>query len=150
MIIRKKNTSRAIGVLAAVFVLGAGFGGCDKKDEGEKKDSVTWPEKPADGAPVVMVFLEMEGEGEEMSASVRFFNFSDKAVKSIRMTLDYLGEGDKKLKDFPWGQTFAGNLSSKGHMKTRVGAFIPDGTQKVAARIRKVEFQDGTEWTAEE
>ncbi len=150
MITRKKKAGKLIGVLSAVLVVGVGFIGCDKKDEGDKKDSVTWPEKPADGAPVAMVFLEMKGEGEDMHASVRFFNFSDKGIKRISMTLDYLGEGDKKLKDFPWSQMFPRNLEAKGHFKSNVGAFLPEGTKKVNARMREVEFEDGTKWTAEE
>ncbi len=136
--------------IALVLILGfvIACGGKKEGDGGGGAD-VTWPAKPADGSPVVIESLSVapDRKGKDLEAKVRVFNFSDKDVTRISMTLDYLDGSGKKLKDFPWGMTGMPSLvAAKGFKDDEVGAFLPPETKKVAARIRNVEFKDGTKW----
>lgn len=139
------NARKLIGF--AVVALALACGG-KKGDGGKGGDSVKWPEKPADGAPVVGEFIEMTGEGEDMEAKIRFFNFTDKSIDRLQMTLHYLDGSGKELDDFPYTVMQGKLIDAKGHRTKEVGAFIPKETKKVTAEIREVQFTDGTTWSA--
>lgn len=110
-------------------------------------EEVKWPEKPADGTPVVIEFVKLVGEGDKKEAKMRVFNFEEKSVTRLNMMLDYLDKDGKKLKDFPWSaQASAGLVGAKEHKVKEMGAFIPDGTAKVVANLSEVEFRDGKTW----
>ena len=110
-------------------------------------EEVKWPEKPTDGTPVVIEFVKLVGEGDKKEAKMRIFNFEEKSVTRLQMTLDYLDKDGNKLKDFPWSAHAMGGLvGSKAHKVKEMGAFIPDGTVKVVANLAEVEFRDGTTW----
>jgi len=142
--------------LALVLILGFVFA-CGGKKEGEGAsggdDNVTWPAKPADGTPVVfeMVSVGPDKRGKDLEAQMRIFNFTDKDIKRVSVTLDYLDASGKKLKDFPWGMAGVPNVvPAKGTKVDGMGAFLPPETKKVEARVRSVEFGDGTKWEHKE
>ena len=92
---------------------------------------------------------DRDKKGKDLEAKMRVFNFADKEVKRISMTLDYLDGSGKKLKDFPWGMMGMPNVvGPKGTKVDEMGAFIPAETKKVEARVRSVEFGDGSKWEA--
>lgn len=110
-------------------------------------EEVTWPEKPADGTPVVIQFVKLTGEGDKKSAKMRVFNFGDQSVTRLVMSLDYLDKDGKKLGDFPWSQQAMGGIvGKKEHKVVEMGAFIKEGTTKVVANLSEVEFRDGKKW----
>ena len=128
---------------------------CGGKKEGDGgggggDENLTWPAKPADGAPVVFEFVSVgpDKKGKDLEAKVRMFNFTDKNVVRISATLDYLDGSGKKLKDFPWGMGGQNLLPAKGTKVDEVGAFIPAETKKVEVRVRSVDFDDKTKWEA--
>jgi hypothetical protein len=138
--------------LALILILGFVFA-CGGKKEGDggggADENVTWPAAPTDGQPVTLQFVSVgpDKRGKDLEAQMRVFNFSDKEVKRISMTLDYLDGTGKKLKDFPWGMMGVPNVvGPKGTKVDGMGAFIPAETKKVEARVRSVEFGDGTKW----
>ena len=134
-------TKRLHGILIALALLGLTACG------GDKKEQAPWPEKPADGTPVVVEFVALDGEGKKMSAKMRVFNFSDKAVSRVGLQLDYLDAQGKKLKDFPWSQQGMPQLvGPKGQEVAEMGAFLPPETAKVMAKVELVEFKDGSKW----
>jgi hypothetical protein len=133
--------------LIVLAVLGlAACGG--KKDDGGGGGAaeVKWPDKPADGTPVVFEFVEVAGKGDKLKAKMRMFNFSDKTVTRIVSTLDYLDGTGKSLKDFPWSMQGPALLDPKGTKDKDMGAFLPAETKKVNAKITGVDFGDGTKW----
>lgn len=110
-------------------------------------DEVTWPEKPADGTPVVIQFVKIAGEGDDMSAKMRVFNFGEQSVTRMQMTLEYLDADGKKLGDFPWSQhAMSGIVDKKAHKVVNMGALIKKGTTKVRAVLSEVEFRGGKTW----
>lgn len=120
---------------------------CGKKDEaGAKKDDVAWPAKPADDTPLVFQFVNLEGTGDDMKANLRVFNFTDKAVKAVKLRLHYLDAAGKELKSFPWGAAAPEIVGPKGTKVDDYGAFLPPETKSVNVTIREVEFSDGTKW----
>ena len=86
---------------------------------------------------------------KDLEAKVRIFNFSDKDVTRVSMTLDYLDGSGKKLKGFPWGMGGMPNVvPAKGTKVDEVGAFLPPETKKVQVHVKSVEFKDGSKWEA--
>jgi hypothetical protein len=138
--------------LVLILILGVfACGGKGDGGGGGGDEAVTWPAQPADGQPVTLQFVSVgpDKRGKDLVAKMRVFNFGDKDVKSIRMTLDYLDGTGKKLKDFPWGMAGMPNVvGPKGTKEEEMGAFIPAETKKVEARVRSVEFGDGSKWEA--
>lgn len=137
--------------LALILGLVIACGGKKEGDGGDtKEEAVTWPEKPADGTPVVFksVSVGPDKKGKDLEAKVRMFNFTDKDVSRISATLDYLDGSGKKLKDFPWGMGGPNLLPAKGTKVDEVGAFLPPETKSVEVRVRSVDFKDGSKWEA--
>lgn len=139
--------------LALILILGFVFACGGKKDDGGGggggDENVTWPAAPADGQPVVLQFVSVgpNKRGKDLEAQMRVFNFSDKDVKRLSLMLDYLDGSGKKLKDFPWSMMAGSSIvGPKGTKVDGMGAFIPAETKKVEARVRSVEFGDGTKW----
>lgn len=130
-----------LGMLSGSFALA----GCKSKD-GDSSSSKAWPAQPADGTPIVAEFIAMQGSGEDIEVKLRLFNFADKAINSVRMTLNYLDATGKELKDFPWSQAKAGMIGKKGTAEIKAGAFIPAETKSVSVEFRGVEYADGTKW----
>ena len=132
--------------LALILGLVISCGG--KKDEGGGGGGaeVKWPDKPADGTPVVFEFVEVSGTGDKIKAKMRMFSFSDKMITRVNSTLDYLDGTGKKLKDFPWSMSGPGLLEAKQTKDKDMGAFIPAETKKVVAHISEVGFSDGSKW----
>lgn len=140
--------------LALILILGFVFacGGKKEGDAGGGDEAVTWPAQTGD-QPVSLQFVSVgpDKRGKDLEAKMRVFNFTDKDVKRISMTLDYLDGTGKKLKDFPWGMMGVPNVvGPKGTKVDGMGAFIPAETKKVEARVRSVEFGDGSKWEAKE
>jgi len=135
----------AFGLLMPVVATGCkGKGG----DAGSQRD-VKWPAQPADGTPLVAEFLALEGSGDRIEAKLRLFNFADKEVRGISMTLNYLDGTGKELKDFPWSQSkAAGLVGKKGTADIKGGAFIPAETKTVSVELVSVDYADGTKWNA--
>ena len=136
-------------LLLALALTTTAVTGCGKKDgdSAAKKDDVAWPAKPTDDTPIVWQFEKLEGTGDQAAAKMRVFNFTDKAVKGVRMTLHYIDGAGKELKTFPWGAMAPELVGAKGTKVHEVGAFIPPETKTVTATVREVEFADGTKWT---
>lgn len=138
---------KLVTIVLVSVALAAGCG--DKKGEGGGggKESVKWPEKPANGAPVAVEFVKMTGKGEDLEAEMRFFNFADKPVRRIYLDLHYLGEDGKPLREpFPFTLQAPTLVEAKGTRTKDVGAFVPEATKKVQGEVREVEFADGTKW----
>ena len=156
-----------IGRTAAWLLVGAllaGLGGC-KKDgpakgaEGTAQEAkgvqgggtqaaggTAWPDKPADGAPVVVQFVSMTRKGDDPRAKMQIFNFADKGIRGVHLDLHYLGAKDEELKTFPWSQVAPTLVEAKSHSAQEMGAFIPEETARVTADVKRVEYSDGTEW----
>lgn len=133
----------ALGLLAPVAATGCK----DKGGDGGSQGDVKWPAAPADGTPMIAEFQELTGSGDRIEAKFRLYNFADKDVRAIAMTLHYLDGAGKELKDFPWSQAKgAGLVDKKGTADIKGGAFIPAETKKVVAEMRSVEYADGTKW----
>jgi len=139
---------------ALVFILGLVVSACGKKDgdsaDNRGDETVTWPAKPADGTPIAFESISVgpDKRGKDLKAKVRMFNFTDKTIVRMDLSLDYLDGNGKKLKDFPWGMSGPGLLPAKGTKVDEVGAFLPPETKKVAVQVHSVEFDDKTKWEA--
>ena len=148
------------GVLSAMTMLAVcvslALGGCSKKDgTADEKDKaaaepkIDWPQKPADGSPVAIEFLGLAGKGDRVKAKVRMFNFGEKDVNRVTMTLHYLDESGKELKSFPWSQMQNPKLiDGKDVVEKKIGAFLPAETKTVKATLEEVSFTDDTTWKA--
>ena len=114
---------------------------------GKGGEDAKWPDEPTDGAPLVLEFIGLEGSGNDTQARMRIFNFGESAVVRMQLTLHYLDASGKELKDFPWSQQApAGVVGGKGQAVKAMGAFIPEGTAKVTAEVKEVEFKDKKVW----
>lgn len=111
---------------------------------GTRKKEVPWPKKPVDGSPVVFEFIEMTGEGDDLAANVRLFNFSDKKVKRVSTTLHYLDADGNELKDFPFGIMLS--VDSEDYGEIEVGVFVPEETRRIEVEVHRVIFADDSEW----
>jgi hypothetical protein len=131
--------------LLPLIVLVALAVGCSKK-EADPDRNVKWPAKPGDGTPLVLEFVKMKGEGKEKRGVLRVFNFQDKDVKRVVMTLRYLDAGGKELKTFPWTVINQPVVEAKKTEQLEAGAFLPEATAKVEALLREVEFDGGGKW----
>ena len=136
-------------LLAGLAALALSTAACDKKGAAEAPAAkVTWPAAPSDGAPVVLQFKGIVDDKGEKVADMTLFNFSDKPVSELRMTLHYLDASGKELKTFPWGQSKRPELAgAKGTAELpKMGAFLPAETASVTATIESVGYVDGTKW----
>lgn len=110
-------------------------------------DEVKWPEKPADGTPVVIEFVKLVGEGDKKSAEMRVFNFAEQSLTRMQMKLHYLDKDGKELGDFPWSQqSGSGIVGTKAYKVVKMGAFLKEGTTKVTAELEEAEFRGGKSW----
>jgi hypothetical protein len=98
------------------------------------------------GAPVVLAFLRLEGEGTERKAVFSVRNESDKALKKLMLTLRYEDAAGKELKSLPWVQFGPDLPAAKAASELKLGAFLPPETAKVEARLNVVDFGDGSSW----
>jgi hypothetical protein len=106
------------------------------------------PAQPKGGAPLMIAFVHLEGEGEARTALVNAYSYADKAVRKIDMSLRYLDAGGKLLKTFPWSQFAPGLVPAGGTIQMKVGASLPPETTRVEAVLARVEFEDGSGWKA--
>ncbi len=133
----------ALGLLMPVAAIGCKGKGSD----GGSQSDVKWPAQPADGTPLIAEFQALAGSGDRIEAKFRLYNFADKDVRGISMTLHYLDASGKELKDFPWSQSKgSGLVGKKGTADIKGGAFIPAETKSVTAELRSVDYADGTKW----
>ena len=134
-----------------VVVLALAIAGCGKKEEGEGAGGgrVARPPKPADGTPLVAVFVELgKDKRGEVEAHFDLFSYADKDVAGYQGTFHYLDASGKELGTFPWSQQ-APKLVSKGGRTAIAGGFkIPPETKTVSLTIDTVMFTDGTKWEA--
>jgi hypothetical protein len=136
----KSRTLASSFLLVLVVLITA----CGKKS---KSDDVPWPEKPASGAPVVAQYLGIEGEGAKAQAKLRLFNFEDKSAVNVVMYVRYLDASGKELRSTP--ANFAaprGVVKGKQHTEKKMFGKLPEGTDKVEAEVRKVEFDGAPAW----
>lgn len=139
----KITTLVLLGMLSGSVALA----GCKSKDgDGGSSSPSAWPAQPADGTPIAAEFVSLQGSGDDLEAKLRLYNFADKDINSVRMTLNYLDGSGKELKDFPWGQSKAGLVGKKGTAEIKAGAFIPAETRSVTVEFKGVEYADGTKW----
>lgn len=134
-------TARILPVL--MFLVFAA--GCSGKSAGPKEK---WPEKPADGAPLVIEFVKIAGQGDDTRAELKVFNFEDKDVMRLHMTLHYLDASGKELKDFPWSVQANPVVGAKKSAVIEAGAFLPKETVSVKVDLRSVQFDGGGKWEA--
>jgi len=132
-------TARILPVL--MFLVFAA--GCSGKGGGTKEK---WPEKSADGAPVVLEFVKIAGAGKDMRGEFKIFNFDDKDVMRLHMTLHYLDASGKELKDFPWSIQANPVVGAKKSAVIEVGAFLPENTASVKVELREVHLDGGGKW----
>jgi hypothetical protein len=135
--------------LVALFLL---VSACkDKPEEGKGGEpEIAWPEKPADGTPVAVKVLElMKDESKGPQARMRLFNFSDKSVERVSLTLHYKDGQGKELKTFPHTQMWPGGVESKDYASFKGGMFMPKETEKIEVEVKKVVFAGGVAWQKE-
>lgn len=134
-------------LLSSILAVAALQPACKGKSDSAAKSDVTWPAQPADGTPIVAEFVSLAGTGDNVEATLRLFNFADKDVTGVHMTLHYLDAAGKELKDFPWSQSKpSGLVEKKGTADIKAGAFIPAGTKTVTAEFRSVVYSDASTW----
>lgn len=142
-------------VFPVVLFLFAGvlfIGACkDKSSESGSEPKVEWPEKPADGCPVSVQVLEvLKVEGGEDSqgprARMRVFNFSEKKIERLSLSLKYKDEKGTELKSFPHTQIWPAGVEGKKHETFKGGMFMPKETKKVDVVVKKVVFAGGDAW----
>jgi len=139
---------------AFLFLLvGALFGSAckDKSSESGSEPKVDWPEKPADGCPVSVKVLEvLKAEGGEDSqgprARMRVFNFSEKKIERLSLSLKYKDEKGTELKSFPHTQIWPEGVEGKKHETFKGGMFMPKETKDVDVVVKKVVFAGGDAW----
>jgi hypothetical protein len=129
------------GVLAACHKGGGGQGGGGEGD-------VQWPDRPANGCPVTLDFVDMTGQGQDRGAHMRLFNFSQQPVQRIMMTLHYLDGSGQELDDFPFSMAAPSVVGANAQTVVEVGAFVPDATARVTAEVSEVQLGDGSTWSA--
>ncbi len=137
-----KRLSGLLSILVLAFLAVS----CSGKSGGGEKEK--WPERPADGAPVAFVFVEIDGDGDDRGAEFKIYNFEDKAVNKLFMKLHYLDASGKELKDFPWSAQAPELVGAKKSAKFEAGAFIPKETASVKVTLREVGYKDGSKWEA--
>jgi hypothetical protein len=141
---------RAIGYwpLAALLLLAswAPLSACSKDRSDGDGQQVAWPDRPADGSPVAFEFVELTGEGDRREARLRIFNFTDKPVQGVQMTLHYLDADGEEIDTFPWGATAPVLVAANNQTTMTAGAFMPEATASVRVSVSQVTFQDGTSW----
>jgi hypothetical protein len=94
----------------------------------------------------VVQFVAVDRTGDDPRATMHVFNFADAAIRGIHMELEYVGKDGAVLKTFPWSQVGPDLVPAKAHALQQMGAFLPDETETVRARVHRVELGDGTEW----
>ena len=106
-------------------------------------------------APIVVRFLGFADRDSQFpKVNVRVKNHSNKVVLTAHVELGYLDEHGKTLKDFP--HTLQGTFTAQGHQPLAAkGAtadteatafFMPAETKRIAVRVDRVEFIDGSQW----
>ncbi len=123
--------------------------GCDKGGGTAEVEEGAWPDQPANGQPVVLEFVEMIGEGEDLGASMRVFNFGEQAVERLNMTLRYLNEAGEELETFPFSVSQPEIAAAGGQAGIEVGMFVPAETVRIEADLDTVNFVGGETWTSE-
>lgn len=103
-----------------------------------------WPSAPEDGAPLLVTFESLIDDDASKRAQLRFYNYGERDIALVEMSLEYLSETGNVLKTFPWKAT--PSLPARTHARHIVGAFLPPETVRVRPTIRSVRFADGSSW----
>jgi hypothetical protein len=135
----------ALAALAAPLALTACKG---SEPAAPAKPAVKWPAKPANGAPIALVFKKFEGEGDRKVALFDLFNFGESNLTRFTAMLEYLDASGKVLKDFP--HTHMKVVGGKEVAEIKAGFFIPAEATSVRAVIRNTEHGAANKWTAPE
>lgn len=115
--------------------------GCSKKSDAPAEPAqpeVKWPDKPANGAPLALEFVRLEGEGDDRRALMNVFNFADTSVTQFVAELQYRDKDGKVLKTFPHTQYELFTKKSVDELK--VGFFMPPETTSVTATLLKAKL----------
>jgi len=108
------------------------------------------------GEPLAVEILDHQRSEHGDQVTLRATNRSNKDAVSIVVDFDYLDANGTKLDDFmhslsgSWDfdtETFGPFVAAGATHETEThAAFVPAGTVKILARLRSVEFPDGTSW----
>ena len=129
------------------LALGACPSGSDSETDESDEPSVEWPAEPDNGAPVAAEFLGWDGEGEDRSAELRLFNFSDREVRQVRIDLNFLDESGAEISDQP--HMDMRRLGAGEHSDIGAGFMIEAAAVSVNPVVTRVIFADGEEWEGE-
>lgn len=128
--------------------------GCKKAAEPEAPDlakktaeSVLWPEKPADGAPVAARFVRMIGEGKRRGAEVQLFNFAAQHLLDIDLVLIWVDADGKELGRWPQRARSKRLVAKGGQATMSMGSHVPVGTTAARLTVRRLGFEGGIDWT---
>jgi len=127
-----------VGLLLALAL------GCGSKDD-PVQATVTWPDKPGGGRPLVFEFVGFKGKDDKRSATIRVFNFSNKTVSRLILTLSYFSDKGF-LKQFPWTMQGPSLVGPTQFAEQEMGAYFPHETTRVEVLLSEVEFSDGSSW----
>ncbi|MEM6296540.1 MAG: hypothetical protein AAGA54_35065 [Myxococcota bacterium] len=135
---------RSISVLLAACLL---FPACDDKpaEEAPAKKEIKWPDAPTDGSNMVLELVKVEDDG----ATFKAYNFADKAVKQVSIRQRFLDADGKELDTFPHMQM--GTIGAKDMVEIKTVIMSkPEGMTTVDGVLRKVKYDDGSEWRPKE
>jgi hypothetical protein len=152
----------AVVALVGLGLLAGGLGGCKQEVESRPsaeeaisaaasrsvaREGVAWPEPPDDGAPVGIHFDSLVSDSGSTRAKMRLYNFAERDVSLVELELVYRDQQGNTLNTFPWRATPA--LPARSHALHVVGAFLPEKTTRVDAKVTAVRFDDGSRWPAQ-
>jgi hypothetical protein len=138
----------AVAALAAPLALTA----CKKPDAAAPgaaaKAEVKWPAKPADGAPIALVFKKFEGEGERKIGIFDLFNFGEGNLTRFVAKLEYLDASGKVIGGVP--HTHMQVVGGKAVAEIKAGFGLPPETTAMRAVVRTTEHGAANKWAAPE
>ncbi|MGE0872501.1 MAG: hypothetical protein AB7P03_28355 [Kofleriaceae bacterium] len=109
--------------------------------------SATWPAEPSDGAPLAIEMVSIVSTGKRGEAKLRVFNFTDKAVRQVRGTIQFLDAAGAELTRDSFLQADPRDVvARKAASEFTAGAAIPERATSAKIAIRSVEFGDGSTW----
>ena len=107
---------------------------------------VKWPTRPADGAPVALVFAGMTHRGEQLDAELRVFSFSQRAVRALRLTFHFLDKKGGRLGRLAYPRQGQPLVGPKTFVTLHITARMPSQTDRVTVTLNTVVFRDGSRW----
>jgi hypothetical protein len=134
--------------LAAAMTTGAAAGCRERpaRDRPARAAKVPWPARPADGAPVALVFAAMAYKGEQWGAELRVFSFSGRPVRALGLTFHFLDKKGAELSRLAYPRQGQPLVAPKAFVTLQIKARMPRQTDQVTVALDHVLFMDGGSW----